>query len=144
MYLFGKPSDWYNTTLVGLRLSVPIFSGLQKHYRVSQTRIELDKLKVGEDDARKLIRINSEDASRKLLNSAEAEKRQRDNMQLAERVYSISQEQYEQGIIPLTDLLSAEIALSDAQSNHIFALVQMKLSELNYLKANGRLLEILQ
>jgi outer membrane protein len=144
MYFFGKPSDWYNTTLVGLRLSVPIFSGMQKHYQVSQTKIELDKLKVREDDARKLIRINSEDASRKLLNSAEAEKRQRDNMQLAERVYGISQEQYEQGIIPLTDLLSAEMALSDAQSNHIFALVQMKLSELNYLKANGRLLEILK
>jgi outer membrane protein len=144
MYLFGKPSDWFNTSLVGLRLSVPVFSGMQRHYRVSQTRVELEKLKVNEDDTRKLIRINSDDAARKLSNSTEAEQRQRDNMALAERVYNISQEQYQKGVIPLTDLLNAETALSDAQSNHTYALVQMKLSELNYLKANGKLLEILK
>jgi outer membrane protein len=144
MYLFGKPTDWFNTSIVGLRVSVPVFSGLQRHYKVSQTRVELEKLKVNEDDAKKLIRINSEDAARKLLNSIEAEKRQRENMALAERVYNISQEQYQKGIIPLTDLLTAETALSDAQANHTYALVQMKVSELNYLKANGRLLEIIE
>ncbi|MEI7724837.1 MAG: TolC family protein [Bacteroidota bacterium] len=142
MYLYGKPTDWFNTSLVGLRLSVPVFTGMQRHYRVSQTRVELEKLKVNEEDARKLISINSEDAARKLLNSIDAEKRQRDNMGLAERVYNISQEQYQKGVIPLTDLLTAETALSDAQANHTYALVQMKISELNYLKANGRLLEI--
>ncbi len=144
MYLFGKSTDWFNTSLVGLRLSLPVFSGLQRHYQVSQTRVELEKLRVNEEDARKLIRINSEDAARKLLNSIDAEKRQRDNMGLAERVYNISQEQYQKGVIPLTDLLTAETALSDAQANHTYALVQMKISELNYLKANGRLLEILE
>ena len=144
MYLFGKSTDWFNTSLVGLRLSVPVFSGMQRHYRVSQTRVELEKLKINEDDARKFIRINSEDAARKLLNGIEAEKRQRENMGLAEQVYNISQEQYQKGVIPLTDLLTAETALSDAQANHTYALVQMKISELNYLKANGGKLEILQ
>lgn len=141
MYLFGKPTDWFNTSLVGIRVSVPVFSGMTLHNKVNQSRIELEKLKVTEDDTKKLIRINSEDAARKLLNSAEAEKRQRDNMKLAERVYSVSQEQYQKGMIPLTDLLNAETALSDAQANHTYALVQMKISELNYLKANGKLLE---
>ena len=143
-YLFGKPSDWFNTSVVGIRLSVPVFSGLQKHYKVSQTRVELEKVRVTEDDTKRLIRINSQDAERKLFNSIEAEKRQRENMKVAERVYAISQEQYSKGIIPLTDLLNAETALSDAQSNHIYALVQMKVSELEYLKANGRLLSIVQ
>ncbi|MEI6683459.1 MAG: TolC family protein [Bacteroidota bacterium] len=144
MYLAGKPTDWFNTSLVGIRLSIPVFSGMQKHYKVAQARIELDKLKVSEADTRALIRINSEDASRKLLNSVEAEKRQRENMLLAERVYNISQEQYQKGMIPLTDLLNTETALSDAQTNHIYALVQMKLSELNYLKSNGKLLNIME
>jgi len=141
--LFNGSSDWFNTSLVGLRLNVPVFSGLQRHYRINQVKIQLEKLQVDDENTRKLIRINSEDASRKLLNSIEAEKRQRDNMVLAEHVYNISQEQYQKGVIPLTDLLNAETALSDAQSNHTYALVQMKISELEYLKANGRLLEIL-
>ena len=142
-YVFGKPTDWFNTSLVGIRLAVPVFSGLQRHYKVSQTRVQLEKLNVAEEDARQIITVNSEDASRKLLSSIDAEKRQRDNMALAERVYAISQEQYQKGVVSLTDLLNAETALSDAQSNHTYALVQMRLSELNYLKANGRLLEII-
>jgi outer membrane protein TolC len=139
-YLFGKPTDWFNTSLLGLRLSVPVFSGMQRHYKVSQSMIELDKLRIMEEDTQKMIRINSDDAWRKLQSSSAAEKRQRDNKMLAERVYIISQEQYQKGVIPLTDLLNAETALSDARTNHTYALVQMKISELNYLKANGKLL----
>lgn len=143
-YLFGKPTDWFNTSLVGLRVAVPVFSGMQRHHRVNMSRIELDKLRVREDDTKKLIRINSDDAARKLVISREAEKRQRDNMVLADRVYNVSQEQYQKGVIPLTDLLTSETALSNAQTNHTYALVQMKLAELNYLKANGRLLDVLK
>jgi outer membrane protein TolC len=75
------------------------------------------------------------------LNSSEAEKRQLENMRLAERVFNITQEQYQKGVVPLTDLLNAETALSDAQTNHTYALIQMKIAELNYLKANGNLLK---
>jgi len=143
-YLFGKPTDWFNTSVVGIRLSVPVFSGLRRHYKVSQTKVEMEKLNVTETDVKKLIRINSKDAERKLLNAIEAEKRQRTNMGLAERVYGISQEQYAKGVIPLTDLLNAETALSDAQTNHTYAMIQMKVSELEYLKANGKLLSIVE
>jgi outer membrane protein TolC len=144
MYLFGKPTDWFNTSLFGLRLNVPVFNGLQRHYKVKQTRIELEKLNLTEHDTREYIRINSADAARKLLNAIEAEKQQRANVVLADRVYNITQEQYQTGVIPLTDLLTAETALSGAQANHTYALVQMKLSELSYLKANGRIMEIVK
>ncbi len=144
MYLFGKPSYWFNTTLFGLRVNVPLFNGLQRHYRVSQNRVELEKLSVMEANTREMLRVNSADAARRLVNSRETEASQRENVRLAERVFHISHEQYSKGIIPLTDLLTAETALSDAQSNHTYALVQMKLAELSYLKANGRLMEVLE
>lgn len=137
MYLFGKPTDWFNTSLARIQFNVPLFSGLQRHNKVSQSKIELEKLKVAEQDTRQLLQLNSDDAARKLLNSISAEKKQRENVKLAERVFATSQEQYEKGVIPLTDLLNAETALSDAQGNHTYALIQMKLSELNYLRANG-------
>ncbi|MCK9203657.1 MAG: TolC family protein [Bacteroidales bacterium] len=143
-YVFGKSTEWFNTSLVGLRLNVPVFNGLQRHSRVSQSRVELQQLQVAEDDTRKLLQIQSQDAARKLLASIAAEKRQRENMHLANRVYDVSQDQYQKGIIPLTDLLNAETAMSDAQTSHTMALVQMKIAELEYLNANGDLLEIVQ
>lgn len=142
-YVFGKPADWFNTSLVGIRLNVPIFSGFEKRYRVSQSRVALDQLQVTEDDTRRILSVQSKDARGRLVNAITDEGRQRENMKLAERVYSISQEQYQKGVIPLTDLLNAESGLSDAQTNHSLALVQMKIAELEYLKANGNLLKIL-
>lgn len=142
-YFFGKSTDWFNTSLVGLRFSVPVFSGLQKRNRVNQSKIELDQLHVTEDNTLRVLRVTSRDAANHLSNAIKDEERQRENMRLAERVYSISQEQYQKGVISLTDLLNAETGLSDSQTNHSLALVQMKIAELEYLKANGRLLSIM-
>jgi len=142
-YFFGKSTDWFNASLVGLRLNVPVFSGMQKRNKVNQSKIELDQLHVTEDNTMRVLRVTSKDAANRLENAIKDEQRQRENMKLAARVYSISQEQYQTGIISLTDLLNAESGLSDSQTNHSLALVQMKIAELEYLKANGKLLQIL-
>ena len=143
-YLAGNPGGWYNTTLVGLRLSVPVFNGLQRKYAVSQSKIDLDALKISEEDTRKSLDLQAKDASGRLLNAITDEERQRENIKVADRVFNISQEQYQKGIISLTDLLNAESGLSEAQTNHSLALVQMKIAELEFLRANGTLLEILK
>ena len=142
-YVFGKSTDWFNTSLVGIRLNVPLFSGLQRMNKVSQSRINLDQLKISEDNTRRWLGVQSKDAASKLVNAITDEQRQRENMKLAGRVYNISQEQYQKGVITLTDLLNAESGLTEAQTNHSLALVQMKIAELEYLRANGKLLSII-
>jgi outer membrane protein len=140
-YLFGKNTDWFNTSLVGIRLNVPVFSGFQKKYKVSQARVSLKQIEVTESDTRQILGVQSLDAARKYQNSINTEIRQRTNMEIADKVYSVSREQYQKGIVSLTDILSAESALSDAQTAHIMSLVNMKIAELDYLQATGRLLE---
>jgi outer membrane protein TolC len=142
-YVFGKSTDWFNTSLVGIRLHIPIFSGLQRMNKVNQSRINLDQLRISEDNTRRWLGVQSKDAASKLVNAITDEQRQSENMKLAERVYGISQEQYQKGVITLTDLLNAESGLTEAQTNHSLALVQMKIAELEYLRANGKLLSII-
>lgn len=143
-YLFGNPTDWFNTSLIGFRLNVPVFNGLQKRSKVSQTKVQLQQVKITENDTRRVLSIQAKDAARKLDNSITTELRQRENEKLAERVYAVSQDRYQKGMIPLTDMLNAETALSDAQLGHINALVQMKIAEIDYLKAKGTLLEVVK
>jgi len=141
MYLFGKSTDWFNTTMFGFRLNVPVFNGFQKRYKVSQSKVALKQIEVTEDDTRRILGVQSIDAARKYQNSINTETRQRKNVEIAENVYSISQEQYRTGIISLTDILNAESSLSDAQTAHTMALVNMKIAELDYLQATGKLLQ---
>jgi outer membrane protein len=143
-YVFGKPNAWFNMSLIGLRLNVPIYDGFQKRNKVSQSRVDLKQIQVNEDDTRRILRIQSEDAARKLLASVDAEKRQRQNVIIADHVYGVSQEQYQKGLIPLTDLLNSETALRDAQTGQTYALIQMKIAELEYMNANGTLLKLLE
>jgi len=143
-YVFGKPTDWFNTSLVGVRINVPVFNGLQKRNKVRRSKVELDQLKVNEDNTYRILTVTSKDAANRLVTAISDEQRQRENMRLAERVYNISQEQYQKGVIYLTDLLNAESGLSDAQTNHSLALVQMKIAELEYRKANGTLMDIIE
>jgi outer membrane protein len=140
-YLFGKNTDWFNTSLVGIRLNMPIFSGFQKRYKVCQSKVSLKQIEVTESDTRRILGVQSLDAARKYQNSINTELRQRTNMEIAEKVYAVSREQYQKGIISLTDILSAESSLSDAQTAHTMSLVNMKIAELDYLQATGRLLE---
>jgi outer membrane protein len=142
-YLFGKSTDWYNTSLLGLRMEVPVFNGFQKRSRVSQDKVRLEQIRVTENDTRQVLARQSADASGKYLNSIKTEQRQRENVVLAMNVYRISQEQYQKGIISLTDILSAEQSLSDAQNSHSLSLVNMKIAELDYLQSTGKLQDIL-
>jgi len=142
-YLTGKSTDWFNTTMFGLRLNVPIFNGLQKRARVSQTKVALKQIEAVEGDTRRVLGVQSLDAARKYQNSINTESRQSRNVEIAERVYEVSREQYQKGIISLTDILNAESSLSDAQTAHSMSLVNMKIAELDYLQATGRLLKVM-
>ncbi len=62
-YVFGKPDNWFNTGLVGLRVQVPLFSGMQRYYKVSRSKVEIDQLKVTEDNTRRILSVQSKDAT---------------------------------------------------------------------------------
>jgi len=62
---------------------------------------------------------------------------------LAEEVYANSQNNYAQGLAPLTDLLDAENSLTTAQNNYTSALLDYRLAEIQLIKAQGNLKSLL-
>ena len=60
-------------------------------------------------------------------------------MQLAEDVYSSTAQNYNTGLTSLTDLLSAENSLTEAQNNYLTELLKYKLAELQVMKSRGQL-----
>jgi outer membrane protein len=140
---FGSHSNWYEMALVGIRLDIPVFDGLRKNSEVRQSKVMLRQLDIQEEETRKTLGIQLADAARKLKNSRDAWVRQGENVKLAEQVFSVSEEQYNQGMITITDVLTTQTDLSEAQVGLVRALVQMKNSELDYMKANGNILTIL-
>ena len=130
---------WFGAELVGLNLSVPIFDGLEKKNKISQAIIEYNKANMNIEDTKKYSYIEYNDAIRNLMNTRQIVERQKDNIALAEKVFSITSQKYNEGMVTLSDLLHDETSLSDAQMNFLNALLQNKTAELNILKSTGKL-----
>jgi outer membrane protein len=141
--LFGGSAEWYKTSVVGLKLNVPLFSGFKVNSKISQSQVKLKQLALLKTDTERALQMDLENARKKFSVSYENYIGQKSNMELAQNIFNITQKQYSEGVAPLTDLLQSQSALSDAQSNFTQSLVQMKLAELDLLKANGTLLNLL-
>lgn len=137
--LFDSTVPWFNTTVVGLQLNIPIFDGFQKRSQVRQAALEIKKI---DEDIKKLSKntqVEVINAISQLENSLRTIAAQEKNVALAQEVFETTNQLYKEGISPLTDLLEAEVALREAQTSLNGERLKYQLAQLNYLKASGEI-----
>lgn len=137
--LFNDKKSWLGTSIIGLSLNVPIFSGLQKYYKMKQYKIQYDELTLARNFTKKYIETGIENSMKKVIQTRASVQNQQNNVKLATDVFDVVTDQYNKGVAPLTDLLNAETSLISSQSSYVQSLIQMKLAEIEYLKSTGNL-----
>ncbi len=139
---FAKPVDgvyWSDFASVGLNLRVPIFSGFGIKAKVRQADNALQTLKVNLDETKLALDLAFENSKKQIENSLITIENQKENAQLAQEVLDNTNNNYIQGLAPLTDVLDAENALVEAQNNYITAILEYKLAEIQFIKSKGEL-----
>ena len=66
---FDSDQLWFQQTVWGLQLDVPIFDGLNKHYKSQQNKIDIDKLSLQQINAERQLDMQYENAKEQLTNS---------------------------------------------------------------------------
>ena len=140
---FDRNQSWFDFSSVGLRVNIPIFDGFQKTNKIQQHKTRLEQINLRGIIQQGYLQMEHLNSANKLRNQESIIKKQNANVQLAETVYQTTQTQYQGGVTSLADLLNAETSLREAQTNYFTTLVQAKIAELEYIKSNGNLLEIL-
>ena len=141
---FLGSNSWASFSSVGLRLRIPIYDGGLRKTQVESVEIDLKK---GEEDKRQLLSVYEtqfENAKKSLelnLNNLKPLKKAKS---LAEEIYVLSQQRFQEGLAPLTETLNAETSLREAKNNVLSALFQVRMAELDLLHANGQLMKFLQ
>jgi outer membrane protein len=138
--LFDHTQPWYPTELIGVHLSLPIFDGGQKHFRVQQSQISILKTQNQMKSLQQGLDLEFTTARSTLLNAMNALEVQKGNMALADNIYQITKKKYDQGIGSNIEVLTAETALKEAQSNYYGALYDALNAKVDFQKANGSLL----
>jgi outer membrane protein TolC len=136
------PDKWYSYSQLGVSLNVPIFSGMQRHYRLQQEKIALQKVDNGFKSLKNGIDLEIKQASLIFENAIATLETQRANMDLASRVAQVTKIKYEQGVGSNIEVVDAENSLRQAQTNFYGAMFDAMVAKIDLDKAYGRLLPI--
>lgn len=128
---------WFDHSLIGLRVSIPVFDGFRKQKQKQKAKFEISKIDEEIQFTRQLINTQLINAKKSLLVSYESIKVQENNLQLAEKIYNQSCLLYKEELYNVTDLLYTEMVLHDAQVGYWSGVIKYKKAELDFLKAKG-------
>jgi outer membrane protein TolC len=135
---FGK-GDWFTSSFAGLKVSVPIFDGNNRRAHLQETKYDLQKVKNNIDNVKEGIDYQVTNARTEMKNAILTVDNQKQNMELAEKVYNTTKKKYEQGLGNNQEIYFAETELKVAQTNYYTALYDAITAKIDYLKAIGKL-----
>src|SRR5690606_6809010 len=116
------PDKWYSFSTFGVSLNIPIFSGLQRSYRLQQAKLNLMKIENSFTTLKAAIDLEVKQAAISYLNAIKSLESQEENSQLAANVARVTKIKYEQGVGSNLEVVDAEAALKEAQINYYNAL----------------------
>lgn len=135
---------YYNASAIGITLNVPIFNGFATRSRIRQADIDIRKADEDIRETKNSLNLAYENAKIQLRNNINTIKSQRQNVQLAQEIYTSTQNNYNNGLAALTDLLDTENALTSAQNSYTQALLNYKIAEIQLIKSNGNIKSLLK
>ncbi|MBW7913058.1 MAG: TolC family protein [Taibaiella sp.] len=137
--LFAKGDKWQDQAMIGVQLSVPLFDGFQRRNKAKQARYAYEKNRNDMENLRNGLEIEKENARITLRAGISNLENQKQNMKLAEEVYNISKTKYKEGVGSSLEVMDAETALKEAQTNYFNALYEAHTARISLLKALGEL-----
>jgi outer membrane protein len=136
---FIGPDKWYSYSNFGVSLNVPIFSGLQRSYRVQQAKLELQKTANNFKNLKSGIDLEIKQVAAMYIGAVERVEAQRQNSELAENIAKVTKIKFEQGVGSNLEVVEAESSLREAQVNYFNALYDAIVAKIDLDKAYGKL-----
>lgn len=127
----------YPSSFVGLQLTVPIFQGNKRIYDIRNANLQLTRLRWDITALNSQIDAEYSQALASYKGSLAEWSALKDNLVLADDVYSTLRLQYNAGIKTYLDVIIAETDLRAAQLNYLNALYQVLASKLDMQRALG-------
>lgn len=132
-------TKWFNNSVIGLNLNIPIFDGLTKKYQLQQAQATSDKVRVGRDLLSQSIDLQVQQSNITLSNSLQTLGTQQRNVDLAKEVVRVTKIKYQEGVGTNIEVINAESSLKEAQTNYFAALYDVLISKVDLSKARGEL-----
>ncbi|MEH6703336.1 MULTISPECIES: TolC family protein [Galbibacter] len=122
---FDSETSWFQSSILGVSMNIPIFSSLQRSARTQQAKIALEQSKTDFVQATQQINLDLERAKSNYKFAIENYQTAESNLKLAERIESKNLIKYREGITTSFDLRQAQTQLYTAQQEYINSMLDV-------------------
>lgn len=129
----------YPNSLVGVGLSLPIFTGFSRVEGIHKARLQYQVLNWREEGLKSQIFTDYTAAMANYRSNLYFLQELQENVALARKAYNIVDLQYRQGIVPYLNVITAESNLITSETGYINALYQTLSSKIDLKKAMGNI-----
>jgi len=136
---FDANKDWFKVNVIGIKASIPIFSGFGNRAKISNAKIDKEITLNNKRKAIEGFNVQHQNSLMTYQSNIKTCLIQVKNVKLSERVKNQENLKYEQGISTLTDFLISISDYRNAQINYVQNFIDMKKSEIDLLKTQGLL-----
>src|SRR5690554_1446269 len=127
----------YPGSIVGLRLSIPIFQGTKRIQEIKKSRLLEERIDLDLINTKNQINSQYEQAMASYKANLNDWRTAKENVEISEEVYNIIKLQYDEGIKAYLDLMTSETDLRTAQLNYLNTLYSLLSAKLDVQQALG-------
>ncbi len=136
---FDRDQQWFNTSIVGLQLDIPIFSGLQRHWQTQQAKLDVTKAQLDKEDTERSLKKDYVEKSVDYNNAFESYKTAQEQIKLSSSIYRKEQIKFKEGLGSSFDLQNSETQLYNSQSQLYQSAINLIQAKVALDKAKGEL-----
>jgi len=135
---FGNLYDQsYPGSIVGLRLSIPIFQGTKRIQEIRKSQLLEERIDLDLINTKNQINSQYEQAMASYKANLNDWRTAKENVEISEEVYNTIKLQYDEGIKAYLDLMTSETDLRTAQLNYLNTLYSLLSAKLDVQQALG-------
>lgn len=123
-FLSGDP-QWFDSSILGFDLSIPIFSSLRRSAGTQRAKIAFEKAKTQLNETEERLKLQLEQARSDYLLAIELYETNKNNLALAERIEGKNEIKYREGIASSFELRQAQLQLYNAQQEYLQSMVNV-------------------
>ena len=122
---FQSNQEWFNSSIVGVSLNVPIFSSFQRKSRTAQAKINLENSEINLLETEQQLELDVKEAQSQYQFSIDNFETAKRSLDLAERIERKENTKYFEGLSTSFNLTDAQNQLYSSQRNYLQAIYEI-------------------
>lgn len=116
---------WFQNSMTGLQLSLPIFASGQRYAKIKKAQINLNNMRNTKAMVTDQLLLQEKQLRYNLFNANLQYISQKDNVEVSKRVYASMENKFRQGMASSLELTQANSIYLQAENNYISALMSL-------------------